>query len=472
MNKDQPIKKAPILKNKQFWLAVVWIVFFAIWFMPTPTGLSIAGKHAMAVVVLTIGMWLSKAVPPAVGSMIMLGIVSVFMRSELPASKLFGYWTQETMWFILSSFAFAAVMKKSGLGHRLSTIVFAIRSPLLLNFAILLLNFLFSVVGMAASLPKLTLLFPILLTITTLSGLDKYNTNVRRVAVMINLLANTTGMLLYTGFSLNPTLGTIGGFEMNYTLWLKEAAPLGLVGNLLLFAVVYLLYIPKKDEASFDFNKIDDMRSKLGKITKSEWMAIAWFLIAILFWVTGGKTKIGAGFATLLVVGMMCLPKIGIISFKEYLDSVSWPTTFMTMGVLAFGSLGTTGFTSWLVGKIIPSSLPSSPMICIVLVCFLVEILHIALGSMGTSVALLVPVMVNLAPSVGVSGECLAIITYMTIAFQAFFPYQNVCFVAGLSYEMWEEKDLLRTGAVLFFLVPLLFGIVMYPFYTAMGWIL
>ncbi len=465
-------EKLPLLKNKKFWLVVVWALFFAIWFMPTPAGLEVAGKHAMAVVVLTIGMWLTKAVPPAVGSMIMLGIVAVFMRDEIPAAKLFGYWTQETMWFIITCFAFAAIMKKSGLGQRLSTIVFSIKSPLLLNFAILVLSFIFSLVGMAASLPKLTLLFPILLSIATLSGLDKTNTHVRRVAIMINLLANTTGVLLYTGFSLNPTLGTLGGFDMNYTLWLKDVMPIALAGNLLLFFVVYFMYMPKKNEPGFAYDKMTTMRKELGKVTGVEWKAIVWFLIAIAFWATGGKTGIGAGFATLLVVGLMCLPKIGIISFKEFADSVNWPTVFMIMGVLAFGSLGSTGFTTWLVEKIMPASLPSSPMISLLIIAFLIEILHIALGSIGTSMALLVPVLVSIAPSVGVTGECMAIVAYMCIVFQAFFPYQNVAFVAGLSYDLWEEKDLLRTGIVLFFLVPILFAVVLYPFYGAMGWIL
>ena len=464
--------KVPFYKNRKVWLCVVWAAFFLIWFMPTPAGLTLAGKHAMAVVVLTIGMWLTKAVPPAVGSMIMLGVVAVFMRNEIKASELFSYWSSETIWFVLTCFAFAAIMQKSGLGNRLATIVFSIKNQLLLNLAILGLNFLFSLVGMAASLPKLTLLFPILLSIATMSGLDKKNSNVRRVALMINLLANTTGVLIYTGFNLNTTLGTIGGFKMNYTLWLRDVFVPALAGNIVMFLVIYLMYRPKKGEATFDFAKAAEMRHSLGKMKPIEWKTIVWFLIAILFWATGGKTGIGAGFATLLVVGMLCLPKIGIINFKEFVNSISWPTVFMIMGVLAFGALGKTGFTKWLVGSVMPKSLPFSPIISLLIVCFMIEILHIVLGSIGSSMALLIPVMVGIAPVIGVSSECIAIITYMVIVFQAFFPYQNVAFVAGLGYDLWEEKDLIKTGTVLFFLVPILFSVVLYPFYGAMGWLI
>ena len=218
--------------------------------------------------------------------------------------------------------------------------------------------------------------------------------------------------------------------------------------------------------------KVTEMRKELGKVTGQEWKAIVWFLIAIAFWATGSKTHIGAGFATLLVVGCMCLPKIGMITFKEFQDSVNWPTVFMIMGVLAFGSLGSTGFTAWLVDKIMPASMPSNPMISLLIICFLIELLHIALGSIGTSMALLVPVMVSIAPTIGVSAECIALITYLTIVFQAFFPYQNVAFVAGQAYGLWEDKDLLKTGIVMFFLTPILFAVVLYPFYGMMGWIL
>lgn len=471
MTKDNNINTA-FYKNKMLWFVVIWIAFLAIWFMPTPEGLTPAGQHAMAVVVLTIGLWLVKVTPPAVGSMIMLGIVAVFMREELPAKILFSYWTQETMWFILTCFAFSVVMKKSGLGHRLSTIVFSIRNPFVLNFAILILNFIFSLVGMAASLPKLTLMFPILISIATMSGLDKNNKNVRRLALMINLLANTTGVLLYTGFSMNPALGPLGGFEMNFTQWMSDVLVPAICGNIIIFAVIYFMYMPGKDEPSFNVEEIEKMRKELPPIQKAEWHAIIWFLIAIAFWATGGQTGIGAGFATLMVVGLMCLPKIGIINFKEFVDSVNWPTVFMLMGVLAFGALGKTGFNSWLVEKIMPAAMPSNTIISLLIICFFVEILHIALGSIGTSMALLVPVLVGIAPSIGVSAKCISIVAYMCIIFQAFFPYQNVAFVAGLSYDLWEEKDLIKTGLVLFILVPILFAVVLFPYYTFKGWIM
>lgn len=462
----------PIYKNKMLWFTVVWIAFFAIWFMPTPDGLTTAGQHAMAVVVLTIGLWLVKVAPPAVGSMIMLGVVAVFMKDELSAKVLFNYWTQETMWFVITCFAFSVVMEKSGLGHRLAVIVFSIKNAFILNLAIMFLNFLFSFVGMAVGLPKMALLYPILTSMVAMSGLDKNNMHVRRLAIMITVLANTTGVLLYTGFMMNATLGQLGGFDMNFNLWITDVLVPAICGNMAIFLVIYFMFRPKKDEQGFAHSEIVKMRKELPPIQKAEWKAIMWFTIVILALVTSSTTGIGAGFAVLLIVGLLCLPKIGMMNFKEFVNSVSWPTVFMVMGVLAFGALGTTGFNNWLVDKIMPSTMPSNKMLSLLLICFLVEILHIVLGSIGTNMALLIPVLAGLAPGIGVSPECISVMAYMCIIFQAFFSYQNVIFVAGLSYNMWEEKDLIKIGLVMFFLVPILFAVVLFPYYNFKGWIL
>lgn len=472
MAEEQALKKTPFYKDKFVQMVVVCVLALIVAFMPTPAGLTPAGQHAMGVVVFTIGMWLVKAVPPGLTSIIMIGIVTVFMREEITSDALLGYWTKETIWFIIISFAFAAVMKKTGLGNRLATIIFSIRNPFLLNLAILVLNFVFSLLGMATALPKIALLFPLLVSISTLSGLDKQNTNVRRLALQINLLSSSTGVLLYTGFSINTTLAPLAGFETNYTQWLGEVTPLAIVGNLLIFFITYFMYMPKKGEPTFDFDHVDTMRKDLGKVTTPEIKAIVWIAILIAFWATGGTTGIKAGFICLLIVGLMCLPKIGVMTFKDMLDSINWGTVFMIMGVLAFGALGSTGFTQWLVDTVMPSSLPGGTIMHLIIICYAIELLHIVLGSVSTSMSLMIPVLVTIAPMIGVSGKCIAIICYCMLMFQAFFPYQNVAFVAGGSYNLWDDSDLLKIGIVSFVIMPIVFAVLCFPFYSLMGWVL
>ncbi|MBC7341048.1 MAG: anion permease [Clostridia bacterium] len=116
--------KAATLDRKVLWLGIAVLLGLILWFMPTPPGLTVAGKHALAVVIFTVFLWVSGAVPTGVGSLLMIGIVICLMPKEVEPAKFLSFWSQDTMWFVLVCFIFGAVMQKSGLGNRLATMCF------------------------------------------------------------------------------------------------------------------------------------------------------------------------------------------------------------------------------------------------------------------------------------------------------------------------------------------------------------
>ena len=462
--------KYKVLENKVFLLGFAFLVGIVLWFMPTPSGLSVPGQHALAVVISTVLLWVSKTVPTGVGSLLMIGVVICFMP-EVEPSKFLGFWSQDTMWFVLVCFIFGAIMETSGLGKRLATFVFSLRSLFLIDMALFGLNTLFSIVGMAASFPKLVLLFPLVTSVAVFSGLSKEDPYVRHVAMMINVLANGTGVLVYSGFSLNPALGPLGGFTANYTTWFQMFFVPALVLNVISFFILYFLFLPPRGSKGFDVEQIKEQRSQLGPLKKEEIKAIVWLAIAVLLWSTSGITGLQTGFAAVLVAALIMLPGIGMLTFKEFIDKTSWNTVFMLMGVLAIGALGSTGFAKWIWGHILPANMPKNPMISLILISFLVEILHIPLGSIGTTQALAIPTLAGLSSSLGMSNILLSIVAYLSIVSQFFFIYQNAALVAGQGFGLWTAKDIFKFGAVMFVVTPLVLGVVLYPWWVYMGWI-
>jgi hypothetical protein len=71
-----------------------------------------------------------------------------------------------------------------------------------------------------------------------------------------------------------------------------------------------------------------------------------------------------------------------------------------------------------------------------------------------------------------VSAVCISFVAYITIVGQFFFSYQSAALVVGMSYKLWTPKDILKYGIVMFFVTPVVLGIVLYPWYLLMGWIL
>ncbi len=438
--------------------------------MPGLPGLSLSGQHALAVVLFIVILWITNAMPTGASSLLMIGIVVCFMGADVTPAHFLAFWSADTMWFILVCFIFGAVVDLSGLGKRITVYVFSIRSLLLLDLGLLGVSVLFSILGMNASFPKLVLLFPLLTTVAAMSSMPKDDPYVRHLALMINVLANVTGTLIYTGFVINPLVAPLGGFTVNYATWFEWFFVPALVYTLVCFAAVYVLFPPRKGE-HLNVKAEQDEAKKLGPISSKEKLTIAWLLIAIVLWSTSPLTHIPTGFIAVLVAALMLSPGIGVINFKDFVQKTDWNSVFMLMGILAIGSLGSTGFAGWIWGHILPKEMPHSPMLSLAIISALVEILHIPLGSVATSTALAVPSLADYANTLGVSRILTSFVTYMTITGQFFFVYQNAALVCGAAYGLWKPIDIFKYGAIMFFATPITFGVLLYPGWLYMGWI-
>jgi di/tricarboxylate transporter len=375
------------------------------------------------------------------------------------------------MWFVLVCFIFGTLMRKSGLGNRLAIYVFSIRNLLLIDAAILGLNALFSLVGMSSIFPKLALLMPLVTAIASLSMMSKEDPYITHVGLMINILANQTGMLIYSGFIFNPALGQLGGFHVDYTKWLQWFFVPTLVYNIVSFVVLYLLFLPRQGAKNLNRATILEKRKELGRLKRDEIKAIAWLSFAVLLWATSSLTGIDTGYAAALVAALLMMPGIGMIEFKEFIQETDWNMVFMLMGILAIGSLGVTGFAGWLWSHILPHRMPGNPMIALMIVSLLVEVLHVPLGSLGTTQALAVPSLAAYGPTIGMSKILLSIVAYMSIVGQSFFVYQNAALVAGQGFGFWRPKDIFKFGLAMFFVTPIVVGVVLYPWWVHLGWV-
>jgi hypothetical protein len=110
-------------------------------------------------------------------------------------------------------------------------------------------------------------------------------------------------------------------------------------------------------------------------------------------------------------------------------------------------------------------------MLSLMTISAMAELLHIPLGSLGTSMALAVPSLSAYGQTVGMSKELVSFVTYVTVVGQYFFSYQNAGLIFGLAYGLWKASDVLKYGLVMFVLTPLTLGVLLYPWWLHMGWI-
>src|SRR5919202_67762 len=126
--------------------------------------------------------------------------------------------------------------------------------------------------------------------------------------------------------------------------------------------------------------QIRDSLVKMGRTTSAEWRTLAVFLGITVLWATQGLTGLDTTVVCLLGVGVLFLPKIGVLDWETANKGVSWQVLLIAGGGISLGDiLLKTGAAAWLANPIFHGlGLGSaSTLVVIVVVMFIVQYLHV-----------------------------------------------------------------------------------------------
>ncbi len=94
------------------------ISFITLLLIPTPAGLSLEGKRALAVFVLSLSLWVTNYLPLAITSL--MGIALIPLLNIMSVEKTYSTFGNNAIFFILGALMLAASLYKTGLGSRLA----------------------------------------------------------------------------------------------------------------------------------------------------------------------------------------------------------------------------------------------------------------------------------------------------------------------------------------------------------------
>ena len=144
--KVKKVKSPFELKMQFFGLPLALVVFAAIYTMPTPVGLSYAGKMALGVFLTALILWITESLPNyAVSLLVIVALPLTGAWTEKQAMGVLGY---EVIWLTFAAFIIASGMEKSGLAKRMALYLItkfgkSVNSVLIL---LIVINFLISFV--------------------------------------------------------------------------------------------------------------------------------------------------------------------------------------------------------------------------------------------------------------------------------------------------------------------------------------
>ncbi len=428
------------------------------------------GFGALAVLALAIVLWLTKALPSAITSLLVMVLVPLFgILSFEQAAQSLG---QEEIWLIISMLMMGSAVEKYGLDRRLAYNVLLLSRGnvrLVVGFFIAIAFVLTFFTPNA--LGRLTVLYPV---------------SVGLIEAMKNSTGPNFGKLIMLAVTFAPYMSSISlitaaggtiysvglfdsmlGYKWGYLEWMAVILPMTVVVLILFWLVLLWLFPPERavlDEGVKYFRK---EQAKLGPIRSEEKKLIIMYGLLAMLWVTSEFHGMSVAHSGLLVVTLLFLPGIGLLTWKEAVKKVDWGIPFLfAAGFALAGALQGSGVTAW--GAVVMSRLTVnlSPEWHAIILFVLFVAVRLFFTNYTAMVASLLPVALTFAVASGANPLWLGMIAVVASSTGYFIPTQSAGSMMTFTTGLYTGREYFIVGTfitILFFIVTMAVAFFYWP---------
>jgi sodium-dependent dicarboxylate transporter 2/3/5 len=371
--------------------------------------LTVEGKAAMALFLLTVVWWVAEVVPIGVTS-IAIGVIQALFLIR-PADVAFSNFLVPSVWFIFASLIIGAVFTKTGLTKRIAYKMLGIvgeRTSMILLGCFIMTTILTLVMAHTAVAATV---YPLLITIHSLYSEDGKPTRFGKALFMgmafvagagsiITLLGAARGAVAI-GFFKDITGNTISFFELSYYM-----APVGIAMTFLLWAYFMIICRPEKKTIPGLRERVRGLADRLGPMTRDEILVLVIVLLAIA--VLGIRTFVPALKAidksAIILVTTVLFFMLKILTIDD-LEKTSWNIILLFGGAMSIGfCLWETGAAKWLAVHWL-AMFESAPGFVFILGIALFVLIMTNLIMNVAAIAISLPVALVIAPYVKVAPD-------------------------------------------------------------------
>ncbi len=293
MKQDVYIDKRPLpllflkeYKSAFLLLAAFSIFFFFITKKNIPEGMSLQAYQTLIIFILAIFLWVTDIIPLAITSLMVMGLLSTF--NVLEVKKIYSFFGNESVFFIIGAFIIAACISTSGLSERFAYFVLA-------KFGDkphrLVLSIFFLAAFLSHWMPEhavAAILFPILMSISHTLTLKPGSILGKYMFLALAWGCIIGGVVTFLGGARNPlAIGILletTGQSIGFLEWMIAVAP----PSYLLMAIVAVYLKIKVSASTKDTKLLGDLiisnRQRMGKIQFREIKALVILIGTIFMW--------------------------------------------------------------------------------------------------------------------------------------------------------------------------------------------
>jgi solute carrier family 13 (sodium-dependent dicarboxylate transporter), member 2/3/5 len=457
--------------------ALAWGLFFLILFvMPTPAGLSPAGKACLAVVVWACITWVSESIPVGISG-ILIPMLLVLTGAAKGFNQAVGGYISEAAFICLVAFIFAAIIQAAGIDKRVALGLLHRARVKTVNgviWAMAGVNFVMAIIVPGAN-PRGALMLPVVKGITDLLGNTPAEREAKKAIVIQSLVYSTmiSGMCIMTAHL--PNLVMVGLFEktlglrISYFEWFILQWP-----YLGMFVVtqwwVQYYFKTRAMQVAGSGKVLERQVAELPKMSQSEWLILACLGITALLWMGEEIVKIKSHIAAMIGLSLLFIPGLFKFKWKELQDRTIWGTFLLLGGALSMSSaMAASGLAQWLADGIHPVVTGKSWWVVLLVMMVGTHFIRLGMLSNVAAVALFAPILIALAPKLGLHPVAFTLLVADTDTFAYILPTQITVAVIAYSSGTFTMSDYAKVGWVSV-LLAIAYGIlIMAPWYAFLG---
>src|SRR5712692_941342 len=445
--------------------ALAVIIPIVLWFAPLP--LERPAQKAIAVTAFMIIAWITHALDHAV-----TGLIGCYLFWALGVAKVeiaFGGFSSSTPWFLFGAVLFGTMATKSGLGRRLAHLVMrrvgTTYTRLLLGLIIsdFLLTF-----PVPSGIARVVIMAAVAIGLIEAAGVDRGSNLGRGLFIILTYTANIFDKMIIAGAAAITAQGLIaqvGHVEVLWSRWFLAFLPVTGLTILVAWRLTLWLYPPERDALADRSHILHDKLRALGRWSILEKKTAILMSIAIGLWMTDRLHHLSPAIVALGIALLATLPGIRVLDVEDLKKVNYLPVFFVAAAVSMSQVLVSTkaldvltkvmfGWMEPLLGNIYSSTF---------VLYWTAFVYHIFLGDEVSMLSSSIPPLMNYATAHGLSPLVIGMIwTFGSGA--KIFVYQSAVLVVGYSYGYFNNRDMLRIGAILS-VVEFIFLLLLAPLY-------
>jgi len=432
------------------WLIFALIAGGILYFLPTPSGLTLEGYRTLIIVVVAVVLIIFEPVPlPAVGMMLL--ILQVLFGISTP-NKVASSFMSDAVFFIMGSLMLAVAIVQQGLDKRLALGIIRLTGhktwKIVLGF-VAVCALLSSFIGEHT---VTAMMMPVGLTLAYHTSQDP-----KKVSRLTSLILFSIAYGSAIGSIGTPSgggrnvimigyLSQFGIAEISYINWMIYAYPVLLIQIPLATLVLWWSFRPEKKILDSAVRKLVVQVAKSGKMTGRQYSAIGLFFFIFLGWVFLSP-RIGLGIVALL--GVVFYLAFGLVEWSDLNRLTNWGVIILFGAAISIGlQMKDTGAALWVANKAIVGLKLITPNVdllrgvtSVLLTASLTNLL-----SNAATVAVIGPIVLNMggdAVAIGISSAVASSFSYLTVVAS---PTCMIIYSSGLV----KPKDFLKGGWKMF----------------------